>query len=180
MYLILPKVLRNRRLTQSYEASPDGPSSSNPSSTLPVSPLTPNPAPHKSNAGIIAGTTVGGVAILAAIILGIVFLLRRNRRNNHTSAQADVPAPETQPPQPPAPMPQSPGWGHATPFSPAPPYAHPYGGNEKSMGYEQGGYGQDMYAAHHNPPQEISEMAGSVAEISGQTSAVAEMPVSKS
>jgi hypothetical protein len=78
-------------------------------------------------------------------------------------------------------MPQSPSYGHATPMSPAPSYVHPYGANEKSsgMGYGQGGHGQDTYAAHHHPPQEISEMAGSAAVNTGQSSAVSEMPVSK-
>ncbi|KAF2647012.1 hypothetical protein K491DRAFT_784955 [Lophiostoma macrostomum CBS 122681] len=141
----------------STPTSSGAPASSSTPSTTSLAP-TPSPAPSKSHAGVIAGSVVGGVAIIAATILGVVFLLRRRKHRGNTQD---------------------------APISQAPPYAQPYGTDEKPVGVEAGVYGQaehaqNTYAANRAPPQEIPEMSGSAEAATRPESGVAELPVTKS
>jgi hypothetical protein len=58
-----------------------------------TSPAVPSPvvpsSPH-SNAGIIAGAVVGGVAGLALLVGGVIFFLRRKKKSERKAAVAEV------------------------------------------------------------------------------------------
>lgn len=73
-------------------ASTTSETSATAASSLPSQSTTTVPPPPKSNnTGVIAGSVVGGVAVLAIAGVGILFLLRRNRKkkqNTETAAQA--------------------------------------------------------------------------------------------
>lgn len=83
------------------------PSPVSPTTTAP--PSTPSPA-AKTNVGAIAGGVVGGLAVIGAVVFGVVFLVLRNRRHKHNTDSAaaaghGVPTTTDYKPQPP---PQSP------------------------------------------------------------------------
>ncbi|KAK7413777.1 hypothetical protein QQX98_007344 [Neonectria punicea] len=66
-------------------------------STAPPGP----PKPHKdSNIGPIVGGAVGGLLVIALLIFGIFFFLRRSRKRKEAAAGAAAPAPGYGPPAP--------------------------------------------------------------------------------
>lgn len=84
--------------------------------SIPAETTTSAPPPGKSsNTGVIAGSVVGGVAVLAIAGVGILFLLRRNRKKKAATTET---AAQAQPFVPP-------GYHSEKPPAPAP-YTDPY------------------------------------------------------
>ncbi|KDQ54608.1 hypothetical protein JAAARDRAFT_71899 [Jaapia argillacea MUCL 33604] len=67
-------------------------------SASPTTPVpTPTPTPKKSHAGAIAGGVVGAVVVICIVIAGALFLRRRSRQNNQTTANPYMAPPVPQP-----------------------------------------------------------------------------------
>ncbi len=94
-----------------------------------------------SNAGAIAGGVVGGVAVIGLIALGVLFLLRHDKKKKDLS----VPASSMQ--QPPPGPPTQPQPGYQPPAGHVSYYGAP-GPNKPPQGYQQ----QQHASYSHSPP----------------------------
>jgi hypothetical protein len=127
--------------------------SSAPASTSASPTHTPEPAKKSTNVGAIAGGVVGGLAVVGAVVCGLVWMCLKNRRKRNstpptTTTQNQYPpmnqqqSPEAQPWQPQTP---SPGAGVAYT-----PYPDPTKQGFQAQTYQQ----QPLLAADYNHPRE--------------------------
>ncbi|KAF2730854.1 hypothetical protein EJ04DRAFT_555137 [Polyplosphaeria fusca] len=104
-----PSSTTNLTLTTYYKEKPDSiisteapsttPSSSDSLSLIPAgapststvsatsSSMPSSPPAHSNNAGVIAGATIGGIAVLGAIGVAVLFILKRSKRHEHHPMQ---------------------------------------------------------------------------------------------